>query len=165
MLVCAVVQRACHAHRQRERALVFEHEVGEHVLHQRLLVQHLAEGRADGAVVQRLGHRRPLPGHENVVVTRRPVAFAEAHPGVTAVGSLDAAIAWASEFGAKTVSVIGGGEIYAQALPLADELVLTHVPEEGGGDVFFPEIDLAQWTETSRERVGAVEIVRLSRAR
>jgi dihydrofolate reductase len=77
---------------------------------------------------------RPLPGRATVVVTRSPAQFASAHPDVTAVGSFDSAIAWAADHGAKVVSVAGGAEIYAQALPLADEMILTHVPEPGGGD-------------------------------
>ena len=63
--VGAVVHRARDAHRQRERAFALEHQVGEHVAHQRLLVQHLAEGRADRAVVQRLRHRRALAGRRS----------------------------------------------------------------------------------------------------
>ncbi len=62
MRVGAVVHRARDAHRQRERAFVLEHQVGQHVAHQRLLVEHPAEGRADRAVVQRLRHRRALAG-------------------------------------------------------------------------------------------------------
>ena len=56
------VHRARDAHGQRERAFALERQVGEHVAHQRLLVEHLAERRADRAVVQSLRHRRALAG-------------------------------------------------------------------------------------------------------
>ena len=49
------------------------------------------------------------------------------------------------------VFVIGGGELYAQALPLADELVLTEVDADFEGDTFFPEWDRSAFTEVSRE--------------
>jgi dihydrofolate reductase len=106
---------------------------------------------------------RVLPGRDNIVVTRDPMAFATATPGAFAAASLDDAISMASMRGATTVSVIGGGEIYAAALPIADSMILSHVPEAGGGDVFFPEFDASRWRETSRETVGAVEIVRWER--
>jgi dihydrofolate reductase len=106
---------------------------------------------------------RALPGRANIVVTRRPESLARAQPDVLAARSLDEAIGLAAGRGDRTVSVIGGAEIYAAALPLADELILTHVPEDGGGDVFFPKFDEAAWVETSRERRERVEIVRYVR--
>ena len=59
--------------------------------------------------------------------------------------------------------MIGGGEIYALALPLADEMLLTYVPEEGGGDTFFPEWRTDAWDEVSRETIDRVEVVRYER--
>ena len=108
---------------------------------------------------------RVLPGRDNIVVTRDPHSLASAKPGVFAVASLDEAIALATSRGAATISVAGGGEIYAAALPLADEMILSRVPESGGGDVFFPEFDEAQWRETAREMRGVVAIVRYERRR
>lgn len=108
---------------------------------------------------------RVLPGRDNIVVTRDPKALASAKPDVFAVASLDDAIALALSRGATTVSVAGGGEIYAAALAIADEMILSYVPEAGGGDVFFPEFDAEEWTETSRESRGGVEIVRYERRR
>lgn len=106
---------------------------------------------------------RPLPGRDNIVVTRSPEAFAEAHPGAFAAASLEEAIALAHRRGALTVSVAGGGDVYAAALPVADEMVLTYVPYEGGGDVFFPVWDPAAWDEVSREAVGPATAVRYRR--
>jgi dihydrofolate reductase len=105
---------------------------------------------------------RPLPGRDNIVITRNAASVAKA-PNVFVVASLDEAIALASSRGATTVSVAGGGEIYAEALPIADAMILSHVPEAGGGDVFFPEFDVKQWRETSREKLGTVDVVRYAR--
>lgn len=106
---------------------------------------------------------RALPGRANIVVTRRPETLSREQPDVLAARSLDEAIGLAAARGARTVSVIGGAEIYAAAIPLADELVLTQIPEDGGGDVFFPKFDETAWVETSRERRERVEIVRYVR--
>lgn len=78
-----------------------------------------------------------LPGRRNIVITRNP-AFAA--PGVETAPSLASAIRLASEDPASAPFVIGGGQIYAEALPLATDLYLTiieaHTP---GADTFFPE--------------------------
>jgi dihydrofolate reductase len=102
---------------------------------------------------------RALPGRLNVVVTRDAAALRARAPGVEAVGSLAEAYALAASRGEAVASVIGGGEIYREAMPQADEVLLTEVPEPGGGDVFFPVLD-PTWREASRERRGPVEIVR-----
>jgi dihydrofolate reductase len=89
---------------------------------------------------------RPLPGRRNLVVTRQPgwqAAGAEAMP------SLDDALAALAE--APRVFVMGGGELYAQALARADELVLTEIDAALEGDVFFPAWNPAQFAEVSRE--------------
>jgi dihydrofolate reductase len=88
---------------------------------------------------------RPLPGRRNLVVTRQPGYAAE---GAETAASLDAALALAQ--GARRVFVIGGGELYAQVLPRAAELVLTEVQAELDGDVRFPAIDPTQWIEVRR---------------
>ena len=106
---------------------------------------------------------RVLPGRDNIVITRDTASLAKSQPALFAVASLGDAIALAGERGAAVVSVAGGGEIYAAALPIADEMILSYVPEAGGGDVFFPKFDAEQWRETSRERRDPVEIVRYSR--
>ena len=108
---------------------------------------------------------RALPGRVNIVVTHDPAAFAAAHRGVFAAGSLAAAITLAGKREARAVSVIGGGEIYAQALPLADAIILTHVPEKGGGDVFFPEFGEPEWVQTRSEKCHRVRIKRYARVR
>jgi dihydrofolate reductase len=107
---------------------------------------------------------RVLPGRDNIVVTRDPAAFRKtAPPGAFGTRSLEAAFALAVKRGAKRISVIGGGEIYAAALPVADAMILTYVPEKGGGDVFFPEFDENDWRVTSRARRGKLKFVRYAR--
>ena len=98
---------------------------------------------------------RPLPGRRNVVITRNAGFVAE---GAECVPSLDAALALAGAGQAGVeVCVIGGGEIYRQALPMADILHVTHVHAALDGDAFFPPIDPEMWAEVSREAVPAGE--------
>ncbi len=89
---------------------------------------------------------RPLPGRRNLVVSRHPalqLPGAEVHASLPlALAALDAA---------ERVFVIGGGEIYALALPLADEMVLTEVDADLPGDTRFPPFDAALWQVVQRE--------------
>ncbi len=88
---------------------------------------------------------RPLPGRRNIVVTRDP-GYAAA--GATVVHSLQEAIQ-VGAFGGG-LFIIGGAELYAHALPLAQRLELTELDADFMGDVFFPELDPADWRETAR---------------
>jgi dihydrofolate reductase len=103
--------------------------------------------------------RRPLPGRLNVVVTRDKAYRAE---GGETAGSLSDAVALATirgrcMTGVDEICVIGGGEIYAQALPLADRLHVTHVLAKVDGDTVFPPIDPAVWRLASSQDVPAGE--------
>ncbi len=89
---------------------------------------------------------RPLPGRVNIVITRNPQWHAE---GAIAVNSLQEALAKAGS--APKVFVIGGAQLYASALPLADELLLTEVDRDFDGDVHFPAWDRQQFREVSRD--------------
>ncbi len=96
---------------------------------------------------------RPLPGRRNVVVTRDPAWHAD---GAVPAPSLDAALALAAD--AARVFVIGGGELYALALPRADELMLTEIDAVfEGADAFFPAVDRAAFAETARESHRAAD--------
>lgn len=77
---------------------------------------------------------RPLPGRLNVVISRRAAAL----PGAVVVRSLAAALELTQD--APRVFVIGGGEIYRQAMPLADRIWLTRVDADFRGDTHFPTI-------------------------
>ena len=89
---------------------------------------------------------RPLPGRRNIVVTRNTQWSAE---GAEAAPSLDAALAMAGDV--PLVNVIGGAQLYAAALPRADELVLTEVDAAFEADAFFPAWDRSAFMEISRE--------------
>ncbi len=90
---------------------------------------------------------RPLPGRRNVVITRNPAWHAD---GAERAGSMGDALELLE--GEPVVFVIGGAEVYAAALPVADELVLTEVDLDVDGDTFFPAFDRETFTEVSRER-------------
>lgn len=105
------------------------------------------------------GIGRPLPGRLNVVVTRDRDWRAD---GVEVAHSLEDAVRLATirarcMAGVEEICVIGGGEIYAQALPLADRLHVTHVLAELEGDARFPPIDPASWRAVSSELFPAGE--------
>jgi dihydrofolate reductase len=88
---------------------------------------------------------RPLPNRRNIVITRN----AEwRHDDVEAVGSVQAAIALLD---GQDGYIIGGAEIYHQALPLTDQLIVTQIKKTFNCDAFFPAIDPAVWQEAARE--------------
>ena len=88
---------------------------------------------------------RPLPNRHNIVITRNA---AWKKDGVEAVSSLDAALAL---IGTHEAFVIGGAQIYEDALPRADRLIVTEINQHFDCDAFFPKIDHQQWKETTRE--------------
>ena len=92
---------------------------------------------------QSIGHA--LPGRRNIVVTRDTGFHPEGAEGVT---SIDAAIALVGS--APLVHVIGGSEIYALALPMADELQLTEIDAEFAADAFFPAWDRSRFVQVAR---------------
>jgi len=94
---------------------------------------------------------KALPGRENIVVTRAPGYEA---PGASVASSLAGALALCA--GESTVFVMGGGELYAEALPLAHGLVLTEIQRDYAGDARFPSFDRSAWRETQRKpQIGA----------
>jgi len=103
--------------------------------------------------------KRPLPGRLNIVVTRDPAYRPE---GAEVVHSLGDALALARTrgrcmAGIDEICVIGGGEIYAQALPLADRLSVTHVEAAVEGDTRFPPIDPDVWQAAGSQEFPAGE--------
>jgi dihydrofolate reductase len=99
---------------------------------------------------------RPLPGRTNIVVSRGD-AFAA--PGVLVAAGLDAALDAARgdalRRGADAIMVIGGAEIYLQAMPSASLIEITRVHMEPEGDAVFPMIDPEEWRETKRQGCDA----------
>ncbi|MFF2089695.1 dihydrofolate reductase [Paenibacillus sp. NPDC058174] len=99
---------------------------------------------------------KPLPNRRNVVLTRQEEASEEASfEGCETVRSVQEAI---DRFGDEELMIIGGAEIYAQFLPVADKLLLTEVqtsvPE---GDAYFPAFSLEEWTLVHQEPVAGDE--------
>ena len=88
---------------------------------------------------------RALPGRPNLVVSRNPLYKAD---GATIYPNLEAALAACQA--AERICVIGGEQIFAHALPIADEIVATEVHAEVEGDTFFPNVDPQAWQETER---------------
>ena len=98
---------------------------------------------------------KPLPGRENIVVSRK--AGFEA-PGASVAATLEAAVALCT--GEAAVFVIGGAEIYAAALPLADGIVLTEIQQDYEGDTRFPAWDRKAWRVSQKETHTSADGVR-----
>lgn len=87
---------------------------------------------------------RPLPGRVSLVVSRNLQYPA---PGCLVVGSLEQALQLARQANETEAFVIGGGELYRQAIDLTDRIYLTRVHTRCAADVFFPKIELQDWVE------------------
>ena len=97
---------------------------------------------------------KPLAGRTNIVITRQK----DWHPdGAIVVHSLEAAIAAAEGTDAKQASVIGGGEIYQQAMSVADKIVITRVHATLEGDTYFPIMNEKDWLLISNQDFPADE--------
>ena len=114
--------------------------------------------RTHESILERAG--KPLPGRRNIVVTRRPDARWD---GCEVAHSLQAALAAAGD--APEAFVIGGAELYAAALPLADRMYLTLIDAEYEGDARFPAFDPADWREIAREAGDGFAFVTCDRVR
>jgi dihydrofolate reductase len=97
--------------------------------------------------------RRPLPGRTNIVISRDETFRAE---GAVTVRSFDAARSAAHADALRRsvaeIVVIGGAEIYAQSMGIADRLEITEVHAEPAGDTLFPPVDRDTWQEVARQR-------------
>jgi dihydrofolate reductase len=89
---------------------------------------------------------RPLPKRRNIVITRNPEWQ---HNGVEVVASVDEAIMLA---GSDEAFIIGGAQIFIEALPYVHRLIVTEIGKTFACDTFFPEIARTQWRETQREQ-------------
>jgi dihydrofolate reductase len=112
-------------------------------------LQHFKQATMGKAIVmgrktwQAIG--RPLPGRQNIVVSRNPDFQAE---GVELAGSLEDAVRISES---DEVMVIGGGQLYALGLPLAQRMILTLIDIESEADTWFPEWDEQQWSQISEK--------------
>jgi len=97
---------------------------------------------------------KPLPGRLNIVISRKPQP---AIPGVVAVSSIEAALAYCQEHAAEwkpEIFIVGGGEIYRQTLPLTDKIYLTRIDQICDGDTSYPEIDEHAFALTDMQSGG-----------
>lgn len=90
----------------------------------------------------------PLPGRSSIVITRNKDFFAE---GCITVHTLEEAYAFGEKYHQQELFILGGGQIYAQAMESADKIYLTEVHATVEGDTYFPEINFNIWRETWRE--------------
>lgn len=101
---------------------------------------------------------KPLPGRDNIVISRQANYGAE---GIKWVSSLEQAIALGENInlinGAAEVMIIGGAQIYAESLDIADRVYLTRVHRQVEGDAYFPALDADVWHEIAREDMAAKE--------
>lgn len=88
---------------------------------------------------------KPLPHRRNIVMSRTPTPYA----GCEVTASLEATLHLLRS--APEIAIIGGGEIYAQFLPLAHRLELTHVAADAQGDTVFPALDPSEWLPVAQE--------------
>lgn len=136
-----------------ERGLGFENQIPWHLprdlarFKKLTMGHHLVLGRK---TYQSIG--KPLPGRKMLVLSRDPAFQLE---GSQVVDSLPTALQIAREAGESEAFVIGGGEIYRQALPLADRMYLTYVHTVSQSDVFFPEFDAEEWLKICEQEFPA----------
>ena len=92
---------------------------------------------------------RPLPGRLNFILSRNPAYISD--EGVIICQDLQQVLTAARQRDAQKLFILGGAEIYNLALPLIDEMILTHLPIEVEGDAYFPAWDKNEW-EVVEER-------------
>lgn len=98
---------------------------------------------------------RPLPNRKNIILTRQAsLRFPEE---VMTVSSLETVLKWNEENPEEEIFIIGGGNLYKQALPYADRLYLTEINEDFDGDTFFPAFDKLEW-DVVDETIGERDI-------
>jgi len=88
---------------------------------------------------------KPLPKRRNIIITRQAITI----EGSEVVNSIEAALALCKT--EAEVYIVGGAEIYKQAMPLTDRIYLTIVHQQFDADSFFPEINKQDWNQTARE--------------
>jgi len=95
---------------------------------------------------------KPLPNRTNIVITRNKSYQA---PGCLVMHSIDQALFHAKQHHESEVFIIGGSQLYKEALEFADIIYLTEIDADFEGDVFFPEIDFSQWHLVTKETFHA----------
>lgn len=93
---------------------------------------------------------KPLPGRKNIIITRNR-QYLEKNKDIEIASSLKEAISLAKTSLSNKAFIIGGGEIYKEAIKIADLLEITQIEDTFEGDTFFPFINLNYWIETKKE--------------
>lgn len=88
---------------------------------------------------------KPLPKRRNIVITQQAISI----EGCEVVSSIEDALALCAH--EDEVFIVGGAQIYRQAIPLTDRIYLTVIDQDFDGDTFFPELNADDWRETERE--------------
>lgn len=101
-------------------------------------------------------NQQPLRGRFNIVISRSPQAI-ENYANLKTASSLQHALAIAGTTDAKEVFIVGGGQIYEEALSIANKIYLTRVHAQIEGDVFFPAINSNDWTQIANTDFRADE--------
>jgi dihydrofolate reductase len=139
---------------------------GEMPWHVKEEFQHFKETTLGSAIImgrktfETLG--KPLKGRENIIVTRNKI-FEVEFKDVKIFHSLEESIRYCKFKNYENVFIIGGGNIYKQAIPLVDEMILSFMKFEAEGEVKFPEIQSHIWKKVSNEDREQFEIIRYVR--
>jgi dihydrofolate reductase len=104
---------------------------------------------------------KPLPGRTNIILTRSALFIAP--PGVLTFDSIGAALDRCRQQNEKLVFIVGGSDVYRQALPQAGQLFVTEVHQRVTGDTKFPDYDRSQWIEVAREDAPECSFVEYAR--
>ena len=112
--------------------------------------------------------KRPLPGRRNIVITRNAdfsaTAPANSDTSLDVVHSLDAALELCRQRSEEKAFIVGGAQIYEQALPLVDEMIVTYIDRPGlTGDTYFPEWRAEDWEVSPYPESGLLRILRYRR--
>ena len=105
---------------------------------------------------------KPLKGRENIIITKNE-NFGAKFNSIKIFHSLNQSIDYCFKKKHEKIFIIGGGEIYKQAIPIADELIISHLKFEAEGEIKFPEIAYEEWQKISTEDREQFEIVRYAR--
>lgn len=105
---------------------------------------------------------KPLKGRQNIIVSRN-VSYSVSFSDVLIFNSLDNTIEYCREKGEKQIFIIGGGEIYRQAIIFADEMIISRMKFEADGEVKFPDFNKNIWKVVSTEDYEQFEVYRYER--
>ena len=101
---------------------------------------------------------KPLPGRENIIVTRNTNIKYD-YDGIKILYSLQDAVDYCRSLNKEKIFITGGGEIYNQSISFADEMIISHMKFDVVGEVKFPDFNVDDWKIISREEKEEFEVV------